>query len=284
MEHFIYRLGFFLANLFPLKLTYCLSKFFSTAQFLIAKKDRRAVINNIKQVQGDEKDAKRLALKMYHNFGLYLVDFFRFAIINHEYIKNNVEIIGKNYLEEALSKGNGVIALTAHLGNWELGGAVTALSGYKIAGVALPHKDKRVDDFFNRQRNVKGLEVIPVGIAVRKCFQCLKENRILALVGDRDFSVNNFGLGVKFFGKEAKLPKGPASLALKTGAAILPGFMLRKEGLKFKLVFDRPIYAEKTKEVDDKGIENLMKEYVPILERYIKENLTQWFMFREFWT
>lgn len=300
LEYTLYRIGFFLSNALPLWLNYFLAKIFASLQYFLAKKDRMAVKNNIRVVTGSSKRLFRSGLEMYINFGMYLADFFRFSQLTKDYIDKNITIVGKEHLDNALKRGKGVIALTAHLGNWELGGAITGLLGYNIAAVALPHKDKRVNDFFNRQRNIKGLEVIPIGVAVRKCYKYLTDNKVVALLGDRDFSDTKFGLEVSFLGKNTRLPRGPAVLALKTGAAIVPGFVLRIKNNKFKLIFDKPIYphtfTEKSQDakgvginsstnsdISDAAVKNLMQQYVPILEHYIKKNPTQWFMFKEFW-
>lgn len=283
IEYFLYKFGFFLANNLPLRVNYFISRIFSILQYLVAFRDRKAVMQNQRIISGKQAHIFSKGALVYQNFGLYLVDFFRFGKIDKNYIDKHIKVTGKSYLDEALDRKHGAIALTAHLGNWELGGVVVSNLGYPIYGVALPHKDKKVDEFFNRQRKTKGLNVIPLGIAVRRCYQLLRENKIVALVADKDFSQKSQGIRVKFLGREAFLPKGPAVLALRTHAAIVPGFMLREPGYKYKLVFEKPIYPPMVTEFDDNAVIELMQQYIPILEKYIRENSTQWFMFREFW-
>src|SRR4030042_1728242 len=80
--------------------------------------------------------------------------------IDLAYTRKNIKIENISYIDEVLARGKGAITVTAHLGNWELGGVVIALSGYPFWAVALPHKYKKIDNFFNHQRGSKGMKVI----------------------------------------------------------------------------------------------------------------------------
>jgi KDO2-lipid IV(A) lauroyltransferase len=152
--------------------------------------------------------------------------------------------------------------------------------GYPFWAVALPHKYKKVDDFFRSQREAKGVKVIPLGKAVRQSMEVLKSNKALALVGDRNFS--DKGLLIDFFHKPSIFPQGPAALALKTGATIITGFMLRNKDDTFTLKFEKPLDFIPTGNKDNDMI-SLTTQYKDIFERYIKEYPDQWYVFRKFW-
>jgi len=282
-SYVIYRIGQFIALSLPLKAAYRLAVFISDIRYLFARTDRRTIRENLKAIfsEKSEKDIYRIRLNVFRNFAKYLVDFFRFEKLDSEYIKKNIRIENIHYFDEALNKGKGVIVLTAHLGNWELGGVVLSQLGYPFWAVALPHKDKRVDAFFNSQRASKGMKVIPLGRAVRTCINLLKENKMVALVGDRDFTVK--GITVDFFGKPSVLPEGPAAFALQTGALIVPGFMLRNDDNTFTLRIEKPIGFEITKDKKE-NIISIMNTYKKIFEDYIRRYPDQWYMFRRFWT
>lgn len=278
----IYRLGQFIALSLPLKAAYKLAVFISDIRCLFAKTDRRTIRGNLKAIfpEKSKKEIRSIQIRVSRNFAKYLVDFFRFEKLDNEYIKKNIRIENIHYFDEALSKGKGVVVLTAHLGNWELGGVVLSLLGYPFWAVALPHKDKRVNAFFNFQRGRKGMKVIPLGRAVRTCINLLKENKMVALVGDRDFTVK--GLTIDFFGKPSVLPEGPAAFALQTGALIVPGFMLRNDDDTFTLRIEKPIGFEIAKDKKE-TIKAIMNTYKKIFEDYIRKYPDQWYMFRRFW-
>jgi lauroyl/myristoyl acyltransferase len=163
-NYLLYRIGQFIALAVPLKVGYKIAVLCSDTHHLFADKDRRLVQENLKAIFPNKsaKELKKIRITMSRNFAKYLVDFFRFEKLDKEFIKKNIRIENIHHFNQALNKGKGVIALTAHLGNWELGGVVIALSGYPFWAVALPHKDKKVDDFFNSQRISKGVNVIPL--------------------------------------------------------------------------------------------------------------------------
>lgn len=282
LNYLLYRTGQFIAMHLPLKVTYKIATFLSDLHYMVAREDRKCVKENLKAIfpEKSNREIHRIRIRMARNFAKYLVDFFRFEKLDNEYIKNNVRIENIDYFNKAASKGKGVIALSAHLGNWELGGVVVAQSGYPFWVVALPHKERQVNDFFNFQRESKGIKVIPLGKAVRKSLDVLNNNGLLALAGDRDFTGK--GVIMDFFGKPALFPKGPASLSLRTGASIVPGFMLRNPDDTFTLRIEKPIEFTPTGN-EERDKKELMRQYITIFEKYVSEYPDQWYMFKKFW-
>lgn len=283
VNYVLYRMGQFIASCMPLKVAYSLAVIFSDLHYIFADKDKARVRKNLKAIfpHKSEKEIRRIRIRTFRNFAKYLVDFFRFAKINEAYIKKYIKIEGKHYFDQVLAEGKGAVVLTAHIGNWELGGIVISLSGYPFWVVALPHKDKNVDKFFNHQRESKGVKVIPVGKAAGQCMKVLKNNEFVALVGDRDFTKN--GITIDFFGKPTLFPIGPAFFALKTGASILPGFMIREKNDTFTLKMEKPIKPVHTGNREH-DIKTIVMHYKNIIEDYIRKYPDQWYMFMQFWT
>jgi len=282
-DHIIfYRIGEFLARHLPINLSYLIAIIISDLHYLFAKQDRREVSENLAVIfpEKNKKEIAKIRLKLFRNFAKYLVDFFRFSKLDEKYIKDKVTIEDIENLKEALCKGKGVIGLTIHLGNWELGGVLIAMLGYPIWAVALPHRDKRVDRFFNLQREKKGLKVISIEEATKKCINILKEKKILALLGDRDFTQN--GIRIDFFNKPTLLPLGPAIFSLRMEAPIVPAFMIRKHKDYFLLKFEKPIYPVRKNNLEE-SIKDLILQYKGIFEKYIQKYPEQWYMFRRFW-
>jgi KDO2-lipid IV(A) lauroyltransferase len=280
--YLIYKIAEFIALHLPLKLAYKLAIFISDLHYLFARQDRANVTANLKVILPDKNlsEIKSIRLAVFRNFAKYLVDFFRFSLLDKEYINKNICVLNTHYIDEALSKGNGVIALTAHIGNWELAGVSTALLGYPVGAVALPHRHKSVDNFFNYQRQRKGMFVIPVGRAARRCLELLRENKIIALAGDRVF--NTAGVIVDFFGLPTRLPEGPAVFSLKSGAPIIPGIMIRNPDDTFKFVFEKPVEFVPCGD-KHRDLIQLVSKYKVVIEDYIRRYPEQWFMFRRFW-
>ena len=123
MLYALYRLGYFMAMALPIRVSYALAYLIASACYIFYGDERRAIRSNLKVVLGDSYDRKKadiLTKRVFVNFAKYLVDFFRFSYVSRDYIKRYVKVDGIEYLDEAISKGKGTIALSAHIGNWEL--------------------------------------------------------------------------------------------------------------------------------------------------------------------
>ena len=214
----LYKIGEALACGLPLKAAYAVAMFISDFRFIYAREDRANALANLKVIFPEKSEAqiREIRRRMFRNFAKYLVDFFRFVKMDRTFVHDKIKTEGTEEFDRALKENKGVVVLTAHIGNWELGGVVIAMLGYPLWVVALPHKNKMVNDFFDGRRKSKNINVIPFGKAARECILHLRENKMVALLGDRDFS-HERGLVTELFGKPIYLPKGPAALALKTG-------------------------------------------------------------------
>jgi KDO2-lipid IV(A) lauroyltransferase len=277
MMYYIFLVSQFFALLFPRRISYQIAKFFAFLKYSFSQKDRRIVLHNLRPLIADPRLRNWYARQTFINFSYYLIDFFRYSRLNKPFIDKYVRVEGREHLEKALSRGNGVIALTAHLGNYELGGAVVALLGYPFCAIALPHKDKRVNDFFNRQREMVGVEVIPTGVAIKRCFSNLKKGKVIAFLGDRDFGKD--GRTVELCSRKAVVPEGPAFFAVKTGAALVPAFFVREKKYYYRLIFEEPIFAS----AENPGVNDIIKAYIPYMEKYIRQFPDQWYIFAKYW-
>ena len=281
--YLLYKIGRYLSLTFPLKVTYSMAAFLADIHYFLSARERHAVMENLKIVLGspnESKELKMMARDVFRNFAKYLVDFLRFSKIDSEYIKRFVKLEGLSNVDEALKRGKGVIILSAHIGNWELGGYALGKVGYPISAVVLTHQNEKINEFFVNQRALGNFRSIEIGASLRGCYNALKNNELLALLGDRNFS--NKGISMEFFGKSALMPKGPAALSIRTGAAIVCGFMIKQKDDTFKIVFERPIYPGI---VDDEeaGVVKIMKQYLSSVERSVKEHPDQWYVFKYFW-
>jgi len=281
-QYLLYRIGIWFSLNLPLGFAYWLASFVAMLQYMFCVKDRAAVVGNLSVIlsTSDKAVLHKHAKGVFINFAKYLVDFFRFSVLNKKYIEKYIKIEGRENLFNAFKNKNGVIALTGHVGNWELSAVVTAYLGCSVNAVALSHKDRRVNDFFIRQRESKGIKVVPMGVAVKRCFIVLKNNELIGLLGDRDFSGS--GVAVEFLGKSVSIPKGPAMISLKSGAPIVPTFSIRQIDNTYKTIYLPPIYPVKTGNKEQDFL-SLTKKCVSVIEDKIREYPEQWFMFREFW-
>lgn len=281
--YILYRIGHFLAVTLPVKVTYRIACMLADLCFTFNGKDRIAIKKNLAVILKDrynDAEAHKIARELYRNFAKYLVDFFRFEKIDKSFLAKFVKVEGIEYIERARDSGNGVIVISAHMGNWELGGHMMPLLGYPISAVVLTHKNKKVNEFFTKQRRVGSVEPIEIGLSLRACYNILKNKGFLALLGDRDFSRS--GIVADFFGKPALLPKGPAVFGYKTGARIVPCFMVREPDDTFRMIFDEPIIPD-TANTRDAEVRRLIDLIARMMEKYIVRYPNQWYAFKPIW-
>ena len=275
--YYLFVLGKIVAKTFPRRVSYAIARFCAKLHFYFSPKDRETILYNLSAILPKEK-RDLCAKNAFINFAYYLVDFFRQDKLNKSFIDKYVTVQGLENLDTAFKNNQGVIILTAHLGNYELGAAVASILGYPLHAIALPHKDKRTNKLFNDQRGSVGVKVIPTGIAVKKSLSILRRGGIVCFLADRDFSGTAQELDM--FSRKAPLPKGPAFFTLKSGACIVPTFFLRENKNFYRLVFDEPIYFNREEFKDETDV---IKRYIPVLEKYIRDYPDQWYMFERYW-
>jgi Kdo2-lipid IVA lauroyltransferase/acyltransferase len=276
--YYLFILGKLIALGAPRAVVYQIAKFFALLHYYFSKKDRDAVFYNLKPLVKNQRKRKKAARKVFINFAYYLADFFRYSRLTRKFIKKYVKFQGLDLVDKTIKEKKGAILLTAHLGNYELGGAVMALLGYPLSVVALPHLDLRTNNFFNKQRKRVGIDVIPTGATIKKTIKDLNQGRLLALLGDRDFS--HSGRRQKIFSNYAEIPRGAAFFAKKTEAAIIPVFFVRENKYYYRLIFEKEIpYDKKVDNFEDQ----ILQSYVSVLEKYLKKYPDQWYLFQKYW-
>jgi KDO2-lipid IV(A) lauroyltransferase len=284
MKYYWLKFAELLARLLPRRMSYGIARRFADLYVLFDKRGRDCVIANLCQIQAGSGVAlspralRSLARENFLNFAKYLVDFFKFLRLDRYEIENLVHFgNAPEALDNLLAHGKGIIFLSAHLGNWELGAAAMTARGYKVNSVALQVPDKKVNDLYQRYRAMRGLYPIPFGRAGREFIAALRRNEIVGVIADRDFTGSSHT--VEFFGRPARLPDGPAKLALATGAPVLPIFMVRLPDETFAFIMEEPIWADKSRQ----SVDDVMRLIATALEGVIRQHSEQWFLFHNLW-
>jgi Kdo2-lipid IVA lauroyltransferase/acyltransferase len=172
---------------------------------------------------------KDLARRAWRNFGRSAYETARTLYCSKEQIRAMVAIEGEEHLKQALQKGKGVIALSAHLGNFTMIGPRLAAEGYAFSALVKQPRDARFAKLGDEHRMKVGVSTIPAKPrrkSVRYLLNALRKNDVVLLIAD-EFKGGKFA--VQFLGRTALAPRGPATLALRTGAAIVPMFVTRDD-------------------------------------------------------
>ncbi len=185
---------------------------------------RAQVARNVDRVAGTSLDRaarRRRQAAVFGYYGRYWHELFQLSVRDPAPFIATVRSEGEEHVAAAARLGKGVVMAMPHLGNWDLGAAWLASLGYPLTVVAEPVDPPELYDWFVATRARLGMRVVALGPeAGGLLLRELKENRVVGLVGDRD--ITGDGVEVEFFGERTRLPGGPALLALRTGAPLLP--------------------------------------------------------------
>ena len=247
-----------------------------------------AILGNTAQVMGlkpTHPRVDRIARDMVRQHARAWVDFFFYGQRPvEEALAQFASIEGEAHLDAARAEGRGVIILTAHAGNYELGGMLLRARDLKVHAVYKPDRFEAVERLREDMRALGGVVGIPVdgvGFSTLPLVKLLREGALVGMQGDRDFSLN--GLPMRFFGREVPFPRGPWELAAMTGAPIVTSFFYTDEERRFHARFGAPIRVAGERGARRASMEAGMRAYVADLEALIRQHPSQWYCFYPFW-
>ncbi len=285
---FIYKLSCFgqaIAGSMSLQTGIKLGRYVAGKAFYLLGKEREKTLRSLQLALGDQKtppELHKIALASYQNLGKSYFELINFPKLGPK-IQDLVEFKGREHLDAALARGKGVLCITAHLGNWELLAAYVASLGYKVNVIARRVNNEKVNETLLDLRSQLGVNTIlrESGFSSqRQILRALKNNELLGMLIDQDTKVD--GVFVDFFGRPAYTPIGPVSLAMSTGAALIPVFVVRQPDDTHKLTF-HPIYELKlTGNKEDDILNNTIK-LTNIIEEQIRQIPEQWVWMHQRW-
>ncbi len=285
--HYLIFRGFgFVAGLLPETPALALGRFLGQAAFHIDREHRKVALQNLDLAFGREKskeELKAIARKTFENLGMTAVEFFRIPKIDIEAFRTKVTIEGLEHVHRLLdNKNNGVLLLLAHLGNWELMGLLPKIVGIPISVIARPVKKNRwVNRRVSEIREGAGLEVIMTEKASRRVLQALHQKRFVGILIDQR-AKRSEGVWVDFFGKKAPTTPSLAVLSMRTGAPVLPVFMVREGFERHRVLIQEPL--EMIDSGDVKGdVETNTQRINHTLESVIRRYPDQWFWVHRRW-
>jgi KDO2-lipid IV(A) lauroyltransferase len=252
--------------------------------YIIIGQARRKTQRNLKLAFGkewDENKLKRVACQVFVNVGKNVADAVRLKNMKWEEIDKITEIEGLEYFDQAYRLRKGVIALTGHIGNFELLAAWFSLEGYSVSVIGRELYDARLDDIVVKSRQSVGLENIPSSASVKHVIKALRSGRALGVLADQDSSRVR-GVFVNFFGRPARTPVAPVLLAYKTGAPIIPMAIVRGNKNKYRIIVKPEIELTFT-ENNEQDIIDVTQKCTQVLESIIREYPDQWLWMHDRW-
>ncbi|MFH1868162.1 MAG: hypothetical protein ABH843_04250 [Candidatus Omnitrophota bacterium] len=281
----LYTLLLFLDSLFlliPYSLALRIGRSFGILCYILLGKNRRITKKHLRFAFADEKSENEIsdiARSVFINLGMSFAE-----ILSLPKIKGRLnKIIGVKGLEkfdDVLKKGKGVIAITAHLGNWELIPMYFASMGYAANVVARRVYYEKYDEWTSYLRSNMGVNVIYRSDSPKRLLNLLKNNELVGIVPDQDVDSID-GIFVDFFGKKTYTPSAPVKLAIAADTTIIPLFIVRDNG-KHTIYVDEPFMVERDSDKESAVLKYTQK-WSDIVESYIRKYPGQWVWMHRRW-
>jgi KDO2-lipid IV(A) lauroyltransferase len=272
--------GVGLTRLIPPKLA---DKIAILAGFLycyFSKKKRDYITSNLKHIFANDNISQEqmncLMKRTFANFALTMTDFFRLSFMSKQRIIDSTECIGYGHVKKALALGSGCILITLHLGNWDYAGAYLAARGVPMTAL-VEETNSEMLALYTRHRESTGMRTYSVNRAGYAFLDIIKNNRVLAVLADRDVAKN--GIPVNFFSGKRMIPKGLAEIIIKKKIPVVFAYMVLDTSIRrarYLGVIEEPFVYEG--EAD--SFNRLMVEK---FEGFIKKYPEQWFVFHHEW-
>ena len=228
-----------------------------------------------------EPEVERIARASYANLGRTTIETALLPTYSREQVLSLVEHAdGWEHVERAFALGRGVMFVSGHLGNWELGGSYVAARGVPLEAVARRMENPLFDQYLNETRQRIGMTVIHDADAVRRVPRAMREQHGIAFLVDQG-AVGLASTWVPFFGRYAKTPRGPAVFALRLKAPLVFACALRQPNGRFVMHFE-PIPIESTGTLDAE-VDRIVASYTSTLERWVRRAPEQYFWHHRRW-
>jgi lauroyl/myristoyl acyltransferase len=282
--YYAYRVGAEIARRIPEPLGAPLARGVAQAApaFLAAR--RHQVERNLRRVHGPDFggiEMQREVTATFDSYGRYFYELFRLPGESPEWIEAHFRCLGIEQVADAVAAGHGAVLALPHLGNWDMAGAWLALQGYPVTVVAEPVEPPELFEWFVETRARLGMRVVPLSpSAGTEVLRAVRNNEVVCLLCDRDLTGD--GVPVDFFGERTTLPGGPAMLALRGGAPLLPaGCYFRPDGRHETRILPA-VPAERRGRIRD-DVARVTQELAYRFEDLIRAAPTHWHLLQPNW-
>lgn len=274
----VYNLGIRSAGFIPKRVAYAVAGVVADLSYAFYASASVNLKANLARVfpSASRTELDSIARKTFRNYSKYIVDYARFKTMDRAGLfRELVRIDGTERIDSALSTGKGLILLTAHLGNWELGGIFFGRQDIKINILTARDSDAEIHAIKDRYRQFHNIKTIVIGdgpFSGVEALNALLRNEVVAMLVDR---TETAGVSVPFFGHATSFPSGPLLLAAASGAPIMPAFVVR-ESYGYRAVAEELIYYDRANGATDREVAACV---LTVFERYIRQYADQWYNF-----
>lgn len=283
----LWRLGMAVTRWVPLFLLQQICRVLAAAHFRLDRPRREVVVENLlPALQGDRRQAEATAGRLYHQFALKLLDLWRFenGIASAIEFVESPDTVSAADLSEIQKKGRGVLLLTPHLGNWEVGALLLKRQGVQLLVITQAEPGEGLTELRQASRARWGIETLVIGtdaFAFVEVIQRLQQGAIIALLVDRPQPSS--AVEVELFGRSFNGSIAPAELARASGCALFGVTVIRRPDGRYLAQVFQEIQYERASLGSREARRDLTRQILRAFEPRIRQHLDQWFHFIPIW-
>lgn len=284
IQYRAFRTMQWLVERLPRRLGYALAVLVARFAYVFARRARAALERNLAIALPDLPPGAvhQLAWRNFRNHSKAYADLMRLPVARVEDLRSQLRVRGIEHLEAARARGRGVLVVSAHMGSWEVAAAIWSATVAPVSLFAEELEPRELYEWYRCTRARLGISVLPLTrTGLRQVLQALDNDEMVVTAIDRD--ILGTGIVVDFFDRPARIPDGPAAIALRKGTPLLPVAVYRLPDDTFQAVGYPPIFAEST---GDRAadIRRVTGQLVHRLEELIREHPDQWHMPHPVWS
>lgn len=266
----------------PDALVRALGTFIGLTFFSIDPAHRRLAVRQLRAAfpTRSEAECRAIARATFGHFGRLLVLLLKFSTLTPDQIRARIDVEGDDRVRSALAAGKGVIIVTGHFGYWEMHGLAHALVLPPMSVLARPLDNPLLHTLLEDVRRMTGNHVIYRTGAIRKVLRALNANETVAILIDQHIATAD-AVRVDFFNRPVATTSAPATLALRTGAPLVPAFALPLPHGRMRLVYEHPVDLPRPDAEDP--VRDLTQRCTDVLEMYVRRHPDLWLWMHRRW-
>jgi KDO2-lipid IV(A) lauroyltransferase len=275
--------GFFgLINLLPLPVALAYGRHLGWVYGHVIRYHRKDALEAAQRSLPEKspKEIKAIINRMYLNLGMNAIESIRLTRFSMAYADKYIRVIHPERIKQVMDQGKGGLGLMGHIGNWEMMAVLGPMVGLKNTIIVKKIKPPALNEYLVGTREKMGLRVLPKQHVFRQAIKILKANESVGFILDQNV-IEREGIFVDFFGKPACTTPGLAMLAVKTGAPVLPMFVIRRGNAHHDIICLEPL--DPPSRDDPNGIAEFTQRCTRLLEDMIREHPEQWIWIHRRW-
>ncbi len=283
IEYYLFQLFKWIVLALPLRSAQRLGYYLGGLAYFVVGRRRNIALDNLRHAFPEKpmREHRQIAKGAFRNFAISFVELLWFPNLTDQVLRSLVRLRNPDIMVEAQKKGRGMVMLAGHFGNWELIAlAVARLTAIRVTIIIQSQANEFVDEVINRHRCLFGNKVVPMGLAVREIIRTLENGGIVAIAPDQSGPME--GPFVEFFGRRIASHQGPAVFALRSGAPMQMGFMLRQSDGTYEVVLEE-IPTSDIAASSDENVVELTRRHTALLEKYVRRYPDHWLWMHRRW-